>query len=124
MQPNSQLTMEETIREHNLHAEQAKNIGMLMAEAKANDDCSGWSDRAMFYFTEFLKEIGDRSFLAEEAREWCIFRGLPAPKNHRAWGSVICKAVKMKLIQFCGYEKTSNPLAHSTPAGVWKQKKL
>lgn len=102
-----------------LLAEANKERGMAMAEDRANRLVHGWSDAALEMLVSFLNTVGDKAFLAEEARKWASEHGLPDPPNDRAWGGVIRRASFMGLIKFSGYSKTTNPRAHRTPAAKW-----
>jgi hypothetical protein len=101
-------------------AENNKNVGILMSEEAAKDRCPGWSEQAYALLIEF-KKSASKPFLAEEAREYAHAHGLPKPASERAWGAVIRRAAQAKEILFHGYAKTSNPLAHRTPASVWQK---
>jgi hypothetical protein len=102
-------------------AEINKRDGMNRAELNAEHLNSGWHSDALQHLTEFL-EINPGSFMAENVRAWADRRGLPAPPSLRAWGAVIMKASKMKMIEFVGYEKTTSAKSNGTPASVWRKR--
>jgi len=103
-------------------AETAKNVGMMMTESGSKDDVQlGWSTMAFFKLKEFLKYYPKNTFLTERIRVWCYKNGLHRPSNEKAWGSIVVRAQRDGLIKFAGYEKTTNPLAHRTPAALWSK---
>ena len=102
-------------------AEQNRDVGILMSEAHANDHVNDWSDQAMTWVKNFLESWGDETFLTEDIRAFATKYGLKPPPNDRAWGGVICRAAKAKMIVAVGYAKTSNPNAHRTPATLWRK---
>lgn len=99
-------------------AENAKQAGMMMAEDNANTKINGWSRIAFNILREFLMFHND-PFLAEEVRSYASQRGLDEPPSKRAWGGVITRAARQKLIKSIGFGLTTNPLAHRTPATLW-----
>lgn len=102
-------------------AEINKNDGMLRSSLNADSKIPGWNECAFEALRQFLNSINDNTFMAEDIRAWASTWGLDNPPSKRAWGAVINRAAKEKLIVFCGYSKTSNPTAHATPAGLWKK---
>lgn len=76
-----------------------------------------WSERAY----QLLKRYPGRKFMAEEVAKWAYGQGLPKPPTGRAWGAVINRAKKEKIIRHIGYDRVSNEKAHSTPASVWEK---
>lgn len=93
--------------------------GMNVAVLSADSHLSGWSDMALDKMMEFIS-IHKQPFLVEEVRRFAHFRGLPRPESDRAWGGVVSRAARRGLIKHVGYAKTSNPLAHNTPAALWE----
>lgn len=102
-------------------AEILRDKGMQRAEDKANLNSFNWSIIAYTLLQKYVK-ITPTSFLAEDFREWASKQGLEDPPSKRAFGSIIKKANKDKLIRHCGYGKTKNPKAHCTPASLWTKR--
>lgn len=96
-----------------------RNDGMQLSLFNADDKVPEWSVQARWHLERFLRLYPDRKFQAEDLRAWAYQRGLPKPPNHRAWGAIISRAKRERLIQFVGYENVENPKAHATPAAVW-----
>jgi hypothetical protein len=47
-------------------------------------------------------------------------RGLEAPPDSRAWGNVIMRAARARLIEKAGYAPCNDPKQHGCPTTVWK----
>lgn len=104
----------------NKKKEQGMNISLLNAESRKE----GWAKEAILILYGFLRVQGDTPFLGEEFRVWCEKYGLSEPPSKRAYGGVMVRAAKLGLIEKVGYAKTTNPLAHRTPANLWKRKNI
>lgn len=78
-----------------------------------------WQVKALNFLREFAS-FGCQ-FMAEEARSYAYHHGLPEPKSHRAWGSVVREARKKGLIYRVGFQCVRNPAAHRTPATLWQK---
>lgn len=61
------------------------------------------------------------SFMCEDLRAYAERLEIPAPNDKRAWGKIVTRASREGLIVKIGYAATSNPLAHGTPATVWRK---
>lgn len=91
--------------------------GMDRAVKHADQIDLKWSEKAMSALCRFIN-THNGPFQAEDVRRFAV--NVPPPPSLRAWGSVIVKAARLGLIEAIGYETVSNPLAHSTPARVWR----
>jgi hypothetical protein len=91
--------------------------GMAKAVKNADSVDLKWSEKAMSALCRFIS-LHKGPFQAEDVRRFAV--SVPHPPSLRAWGSVIVKAARLGLIEAVGYETVSNPLAHSTPARVWR----
>lgn len=100
-------------------AENARDLGMMIAEDNANRKVTGWSNMAMSYLRGYLSMHGTTPFLAEEVREYAKAHGLEDAPSNRAWGGVMTRASRAGLIKSVGFRLTTNPLAHRTPATLW-----
>lgn len=93
---------------------------------EALEDANGydWKAESDRHFKSFLLSRLDNTFRCEEFREWAEkFTDLRKPTSERAYAGVITRAKGLGLIEHVGYAKTSNILAHGTPAGLWKRVK-
>lgn len=97
-----------------------RDRGIQQAEDHAEATIPGWKQEAMKYLSDFLTRQGSVPFMTEYLRTWCHAQGLPHPPSLRAWGGIITRAKRQRLIEFVRYEAVSNPRAHKTPASVWK----
>lgn len=108
-----------------LNFDQAKvnaNDGMNRAVLNAESHDPEWAAQAYDFLKAFLQCVGPNEFMAEEVRTMAAKTGFTQPPSNRAWGAVIQRASRDGIIEFVGYQKTKNPMAHCTPAGVWKRK--
>lgn len=96
---------------------QLRDMGIDRAVTHANEATPSWSDQAFDFLTRYITDASE--FMAEDVR--LAAKGIvPEPPSLRAWGSVMMKAAKSGLIKRVGYRSVSNPLAHATPAAIWK----
>ena len=93
-----------------------KEVGMERSEKNAG---STWAKDAYKIFVNYCGYHA-QPFLVEEVREIATMRGLTVPPSKRAWGSIVARAKKDKIIQHVGYGQVSNPLAHQANASKWK----
>jgi hypothetical protein len=101
-------------------ATELKNAGIKQAESHANEVIDNWSESAYIILLQFLSYENANMFQVEQVRSFASkFTDLPDPPSLRAWGAIILRAVKDGRVRHAGYEKTSNPKAHNTPAALW-----
>ena len=98
-------------------AEQARDAAMNRAEIGSGEH---WQDLA---FTKLLLildslEVGDK-FMSEQVRTWAYLDGLDEPEDNRAWGPVINRAAREKLIVKVGYAPAVT--GHCRPMPVWSK---
>lgn len=97
-----------------------RNEGIRRAIRSANRNKSGWSTDAFQFLIGFISDIPKgTNFQAEDVRLVAIDCGLPKPPSARAWGGIMRKAQKMKLIKSVGTQQTTLPRAHHAIANVW-----
>lgn len=99
-----------------------RDLGIAKAEQSANYDTAQWSEKAYAFLEHFLNNHNG-SFMAEEVRSLAAYQDFPLPPNARAWGGVIARAAKAKLIERVGIQKVKNKKAHCANAAVWRQVK-
>ena len=97
-----------------------RDDGMERAILHANNVNLNWSEKAYKMLEEYVRMSKD-NFLAEDFRAFATKCGLEEPPSKRAFGGIIGKASKRKLIEWCGYRKVKNPKAHLTPANLWRR---
>ena len=96
--------------------------GIQKAINGANAKVYGWSDTAFGHLLEYIQRIGPGGcFTVEQFRSWCkIEKKFEAPNSKRAFGGVVLKAAKEKLIFKDGYAQTESPTAHGAIAALWR----
>lgn len=99
-------------------AQQLADDGMMRAADHADAVEEGWSERAYSMLLDYAAEHYE--FMGEDVRSWAHSAGLPQPPDGRAWGAVVLRASKAKLIIVDRYRKTRIPPAHATPRAVWR----
>jgi len=101
----------------NFKSEQNKQVGINKAIDSAELKQLSWKDEALKY----LRQYPDKSFMAEDVRVWAHRHGLIKPPSARAWGGIIQRAARLKIIRQTGFGFVNNPNAHRTPAAVWEK---
>lgn len=96
---------------------QLRNQGMERAELNANHKHESWSEQTYSFLLVFARKHTE--FMTEQVRK--AAKGIvPEPPIARAWGAIVARAAKAKIIQRAGFRAVSNPKAHRTPATVWE----
>lgn len=91
--------------------------GMQQAVDHAEEVHDNWADEAYAFLKKYVGYTLT-PFMAEEMR-LASLNVVPEPPTKRAWGLIIQRAAREKLIRRVGYKAVSNPRAHGTPAAVW-----
>ncbi len=94
------------------------DAGMQTAVEHADDIEPGWSERAVEHVREFAHIRHE--FLGEDVRVWAHKQGLPYPPKACAWGAVMVRASKDRIIARAGYRTTRIPPQHAKPAVLWE----
>lgn len=81
---------------------------------------TGWADAAYACLCSYAAE--HQEFTVELLRAYAESNGLP-PSNGSPWGNVVRRAIKDGVIQFAGYETSSNPSRHACPVKIWRAKR-
>lgn len=93
--------------------------GIAASMARADRVHEGWSGEAFALLREYMTD--NEFFKAEDVR---IFahgsRGLPVPPDLRAWGGVVQRAVRERLIKKVGHGSSKNKTSHYRPVMVWQ----
>lgn len=99
--------------------DQLKENGMNKALTSAEDKTEHWGAIAYQLLESFISQKGSGfHFMTEDIR--AASEGvIPEPPSKRAWGAVITKAKREKLIEHSGYGQVKNPKAHKANASVW-----
>jgi hypothetical protein len=94
-----------------------RDRGIKRAVSHAEQKAPGWSEEALDMLKKFLQTKAE-PFLTEEFRVWSHLHGLPKVYG-RAFGGIMRGAAAKGLIRRIGYEETTNPNCHATPASLW-----
>ena len=96
-----------------------RDIGIHRAVEKADRDDSGWSWRAYYALLKYAT-THDNKFLAEDVREWAEHHGhIDPPENARAWGAVMQRGVRRKIIEKVGYAPAKS--SNLSPKVLWRR---
>lgn len=91
--------------------------GIKQALDNANNKSINWSTKVYCLLDTYLK-THMKPFLCEDFRKWCAGK-LETPPSKRAYGGIIQKAARNKLIKKLGITQVKNPKAHCANAGLW-----
>jgi hypothetical protein len=96
--------------------EMLRNKGIEQAIENANARSTGWANEAYQFLLDYIKD--HKEFMTEDVRN--ASAGIvPDPPSKRAWGGIVVRAAKNKLIEKRGFKAVQNPNAHCTPATLW-----
>jgi hypothetical protein len=89
-----------------------------MASDHADSVHGNWSTQAWDFFLQFAKSRGEQDFLCEDVRE-ASSGAVPPPPDERAWGTILMRASKKRLIKRIGYRPMRDPKCHANPKAIW-----
>lgn len=98
--------------------EELRNHGIQQSVDHANEKEENWSDMAFEHFKKYAQY--HLTFMTEDVREYANGLGFPIPPSKRAWGAVVLRAKKEKIIKHAGFGQVKNPKAHRANASIWK----
>lgn len=94
--------------------------GADAATKAADRQFTRWTDRALAFLAEYIKENKGKNFMGEDVRIAAERSGkVPPPPDSRAWGGVILIAKNSDLIRFVCYGQAKDPKSHGNPKSVW-----
>lgn len=76
--------------------------GIYSAIEHAERFVEGWKVEAYDYLCRFARVNRGRDFLAEEIAPWAYEQGCNYPPDARAWGGIIQKAGRLRIIEQTG----------------------
>lgn len=94
--------------------------GMQLAAEHADAVYENWTKEAYEHLLTYINEVGG-SFTCEMLREFAENKEFPSPPNNKAWGGIICKASRGKIIVRDGYTTKKAPHCHNGTAALWKK---
>jgi hypothetical protein len=93
-------------------------LGAERAADRADRELGDWSEQAWAFFEAFARRRQGRSFMAEDVR--AAAQGVvPVPPDGRAWGAILLRASKRKLIRRTGFAPMKAANCHANPKSVW-----
>lgn len=99
-----------------------RQLGLLGAEraaSRADRDSDGqWSAQAWDFMVAWARQRQGQPFQGEDVRH-AAAGVVPAPPEPRAWGSILVRAAKARLIARVGYAPAKDPKSHGNPKSVW-----
>lgn len=102
--------------------EAARDTGVKRASTRADRKVSDWSKDAYSALALYIDAYPSREFMAEDVRAWAeTGLGLQPPPDPRAWGGIMQRANRAKLLAHMGYRPSGNARAHLRPTAVWKR---
>lgn len=99
-------------------ASSRRDLGIERVAAKAERRVSGWQEAAVDRLRLYLIAVQGREFLAEDFVAFATSRGLPAPHDARAYGSVMQAAARKRLVVKVGYRLALS--SNMSPKCLWK----
>jgi hypothetical protein len=91
--------------------------GMTRAADHADRVEEKWSDRA---YAILQAHAGRHAiFTTEDVRSSAIKAHLPRPPDDRAWGAIMKRGLKARIITAGGFGTSANPLSHCRPIRQW-----
>lgn len=96
---------------------QLRDKGIKQALDNANDTHEKWSEKAYKFLVNYIKS--NNQFMTEDVR-LASEKEIPIPPSNRAWGGIVVRASKARLISRVGFSIVKNAKAHKTPASVWR----
>lgn len=98
-----------------------RDQGIQRAKDKAEKDSPGWNELVWLHFKGWLSyKPVDFEFMMEDFSNH-IKENNPflKPEKGQAFGFITKRALKEKLIEYCGVSRTKSPVSHRRPANVW-----
>ena len=96
-----------------------RDEGIARAADRNERRHAGWQHEALGHLATFLSWQGDRTFLAEEVREYAVSAGLVLPTDGRAWGALMQLAKRLEWIVAVGYAPARS--SNLSPKVLWQK---
>lgn len=94
-----------------------RDTGIKRAADHAEHVDPTWIERAIGYVKEYCARH-PAPFLAEDVREWSEELGFAKPVDGRAWGAVLQRAAKLRIIKRVGYAPANS--SNGSPKCLWR----
>lgn len=100
----------------------ARDAGMATAAAHADRVTPGWSQTAYEFFVGWVATKPRYfKFMAEDVRAVANTAGIEAPPDARAWGAVVTRAARERVIRRVGYGPQRAAGCHMAPKSIWSR---
>lgn len=100
-----------------IEATRRRDVGIAASVKHADQVSADWSARASVHLLDYARRAGG-SFLAEQVREYAHAEGLEYPPDGRAWGAVLSRAAKARVIRPIGYAPARS--SNRSPKVLWE----
>lgn len=99
--------------------EELRDGGIQVALDSASRVQEDWAERAYEILKSYIRtQVG--AFMCEHVRAYAKqFTDLSEPPSARAWGGIIQRAAREKLIKCIGTKPVENARAHRANASLW-----
>jgi hypothetical protein len=96
-------------------------VGAARAADHAERKREDWNKRAMQFLEQFIDELKAETFLCEDLRIYAYEKNFEAPPDERAWGQIIMKAARRRLIENVGLAHARDKKVHANITTCWKR---
>jgi hypothetical protein len=98
--------------------EQLRDEGIGRAVDHADRVEPKWSEQAFAFLDGYARQ--HKQFTGEDVREAAEEFGLSIPPDKRAWGGVMQRASRKKIIRRIGFTTASDPKVHCNVVTQWE----
>ena len=88
-------------------ARKRRDKGIVDSLLHADHEHAAWPELAFIHLVKFAGTHKE-PFTVEEAREFCHDHGLAEPPDLRAWGGVVQRAIRHKIIKRHSFGRTNS----------------
>lgn len=88
-------------------ARRRRDEGIVRSILHADHESAHWPELAFIHLVKYAA-TNNQPWTVEEAREWCYDHKLPEPPDHRAWGGVVQRAIRHRIIKRHGFGRTNS----------------
>jgi hypothetical protein len=100
----------------------SRDAGMATAAAHADRVTPGWTEAAYEFFVGWVAAKPRKfRFMAEDVRADADKAGVAAPPDARAWGIVVTRAARFRIIKRAGYGPQRAAGCHMAPKSIWER---
>ncbi len=97
-----------------------RDKGMRESVEHADAEIPQWSDLAVGWVKIYARANPGKAFSTLECRKFAYSRGFMEPPDGRAWGAVMVRAVRERVIESAGAAITGDAKSHARIMSVWR----